>query len=319
MSAGYELRLILQCLSTAFAVHLFCSAAIYIFSPRIIRFVDRLRPVVALRFVLFFRTVPLLAALYAAIVITLPSYLRHETNTRSERVGLLAFLLASAAAGVWVRPIFRGTVALYRSAKLMVRLNRDARPARVASNEVWISGDSGPRVAVAGLVRPRLLVSQGALSLFSPDQLRMVLLHERAHQLSRDNCKRLLWLLLPDSLPFINLAASLDAVYKRLVEWAADDYAVAGDRYRSMSLASALVAFARYQTRAASDALVVSFVDDSATLTRRVDRLLNRRAEGTKPALKPALILAALITACMAAGHFANLLGVHELLESLSR
>ncbi|HEX4748958.1 MAG TPA: M56 family metallopeptidase [Bryobacteraceae bacterium] len=320
MSAGYQFRLLVQCLSAAFLVHLFFSVAIYFLAEHIIRFVDRLRPARAVRFLLFFRALPLIAAVYAAAAITLPSYLRLETNTHSERVGVLAFILAAAAVSIWLRPGFRSVVAISRSARLMLRLKHNARPSTLASNDVWISTDSVPRVAVAGLLRPRLVVSEAVLALFSPEQLEMVLLHERAHQLWRDNCKRLLWLLLPDSLPFVNLAAPLDPAYKRLVEWAADDFAAAGDSRRSVALADALVAFARHQTRASKYALVTSFVDDSATLTKRIDRLLNGPNDAVaETAAIPALGLGALLAICLSVGHFTNLLGVHELLESLSQ
>jgi Zn-dependent protease with chaperone function len=319
MSAGYQLRLLLQCLSAGFLVHLLFSAAIYLLAERIIRFVDRLRPAVAVRFLLFFRALPLVAAVYAGVAISLPSYLRLETNMRSERVGFAAFVLATAAISIWLRPGFRSLVAIFRSARLMLRLKRSARRSTLASSDVWLSTESVPRVAVAGLLRPRLVVSEAVLALFSPEQLEMVLLHERAHQLSRDNCKRLLWLLLPDSLPFVDFAAPLDSACRRLVEWAADDFAVAGDSRRSMALAGALVAFARYQTRACNYVLVTSFVDDSATLTKRVDRLLNRpNSAASRKAAMPALGLSILLALCVSAGHFTNLLGVHELLETLS-
>lgn len=319
MSAGYQLRLLLQCLNTAFFVHLLFSFCIALLAQRIIYLADRMRPAAGARLLFLFRLLPLAAALYAALTITLPSYVRLETNRASELVGPGAILLSICAVLVIVRPVVRSAIALFNSLALVNRVKRHAQPTALSSEKIWISSDSIPRVAVAGLLRSRVVMSRAALGLFSAEQLEMVLRHEKAHQRSGDNLRRLFWLLLPDAIPFFSFAASLEQAYKRLIEWAADDFASAGDTRKSTALAAALVAFTRYQTRASNCALVTFLGDDSAALRRRVDRLLNHRCNRvSEAAIAPWLALATAGVVCLTAGHFANLLDVHELLEFLS-
>jgi beta-lactamase regulating signal transducer with metallopeptidase domain len=155
--------------------------------------------------------------------------------------------------------------------------------------------------------------------IFVPEQLDVVLRHENAHQQSHDNMKRLVWLILPDALPFLSFFARLERAYKRLSEWAADDFAVGGEARRAMALAGALVAFARHQTQASGCTLIASFVEDKADLTRRVERLLAPRPQPTSrkylvsTVMACATVLIAIATLC-----YVDLPNVHRLLESLS-
>jgi hypothetical protein len=321
MSASYEARLLLQCLNLFFFVHLLFSCALLAFTPFGVSAAERVRPATGVRLLLLLRVFPVLAALYAAIAIALPSYLRLESNTESERIGVWGICFAAFSISLWIRPLIRTIRALSRSAQFVKEARQMAQPSNVASSPVWLLGNGGPRIAVAGLFRPRVLLSESVLRIFSQEELDVVLLHEQAHQQSRDNLRRLLLLLFPDALPFVSFAHSLDKACKRLVEWAADDYASAGDSRSSITLARALVCFARHQPRGSACTLATSLVDDTCDLARRVERLLSPRQtapSGARTYAACAVLIAASTVIFAAAIHSAGLPNIHRLLEFLS-
>ena len=75
----------------------------------------------------------------------------------------------------------------------------------------------------------RLVVSQSVMDTLSREEKEAALRHETAHRDSRDNLKKLLFLLSPDILPFASGLKSLERGWSKFTEWAADDKAVSGD------------------------------------------------------------------------------------------
>jgi hypothetical protein len=95
----------------------------------------------------------------------------------------------------------------------------------------------------AGLVRPRIYLSAGALQALGPDELRAVLAHERMHRARRDPLRLVSGRLLGEALFFAPAVRALVRSYDTLAELAADDHALAavgGDR---SVVASAMLAF----------------------------------------------------------------------------
>ena len=72
-----------------------------------------------------------------------------------------------------------------------------------------------------GVRKPRVLVSESAVALLSPDELRMALKHELEHMKSRDNLKRLILVF----CPFPGMS-KLESAWAQAAELAADDAAV---------------------------------------------------------------------------------------------
>jgi hypothetical protein len=319
MTASYATRLVLQSLSAFFLIHLVASLLIAALSPALVRMADRLRPCSGATLLLFVRLLPLALAVYATTAIAIPSYLHLEPEVGSERIGIRVVCLAIGALALFIRPALRTFTALRSWFNFERHLERRSHITNLSAAEVWLSRETTPRVAVTGFLKSRVFLSQGTLALFSPSELELVLNHESAHQRSRDNLKRLMWLMLPDGLPFVDLAAALQRAHKRLIEWAADDFAVSGDPHRSVCLASALVAFARSQNEACCCALTTSLVRDTADLTRRVERLLApaesplrlSRGIGTFVAIAAVLAFACTVP-------LSDLPGVHRALELLS-
>jgi Zn-dependent protease with chaperone function len=147
---------------------------------------------------------------------------------------------------------------------------------------------TAPLLALAGIVRPRLVISRGVLRALSAEELAAALRHERAHWTARDNLKRLCILLTPGILPFAGSSRTLERGWRKFAEWAADDRAVAGSARRSCALAAALVRVAR-MTADACWAIPISL--------RRAWIVCCERAPAQRvvPAPRPMLALSAIL------------------------
>lgn len=307
MTADYELRLLLQCLTCFFIVHLLVSAAVALYVPLNNLCAERMRAKAGARLLFTVRVVPLSASILATMAVALPSYIRLEPESVNERIGVGAAACALFAIGVWIRPLVRTIRALNHS--------------RHFKNAV-LTGDQ-PNIVVSGVLRPRVLLSPSIADFLTPNELRLALRHERVHLVSHDNLKRLILLMLPDPLPFINFGRNLDGAWKRIAEWAADDYAVVTEVRDRLVLASLLVRFARLQNRAATvSVLSTSLLEDHSQLEQRVRRLL-AGPRAPEPfgisQLVVSLSLALAAAAVLGMAHFANLPEAHRLLELLSR
>src|SRR5262249_50433237 len=79
---------------------------------------------------------------------------------------------------------------------------RNRRPARANANRAFQGASAGafagcrvlpveePQAFVLGMLKPRVYLSQGLLETLSPDDLRLVLAHEKAHARRRDPLRR---------------------------------------------------------------------------------------------------------------------------------
>lgn len=98
-------------------------------------------------------------------------------------------------------------------------------------------------LAVAGIWKPQVLVSQGALSRLADDELRAALLHEKAHVRRHETLRTALAAFLNDCTP-LSVPAAFSA-YRKAREFAADREAVR--ETHPVTLATVLVSFARFE------------------------------------------------------------------------
>jgi Zn-dependent protease with chaperone function len=312
MTPSYLVRLLLLSSASFFLVQLVAGMLIARMAPAAVRRAGTMRPRRAARFLLTLRLLP---AAFSAIVVALlcvPSYLRFEPRVAEEEVGFVCF--AAAALGAWIY-----AVAIYRTLSALIRSSRYVRgcggvESCVDGETVWIVKQSAG-LALAGILHPRLLLSESAMSQLSPDQLAVALRHERAHRASRDNLKRLLMLLAPRILPGLRL---LEQAWTKCAEWAADDQAAGGDADRSAALAGALVSIARLQAGIYMPPLVTSLIEADEDLSLRVDRLLEAPAMSESNVQTEAIAFAgvALLIGSIALNP-SSLRVVHNLLEHL--
>jgi Zn-dependent protease with chaperone function len=312
MILPYTLRLVCLCLASFFLVHAALALAARCLAPAALRFAERMRAQSAARLLLALRLFPAAVALAAVGGLCVPSYLSLEQEGGAEFVGFACLAAAVFGAAIW-------TISWARSLRAALRSHRYVRRCR-RSGSVWIADGMAPFLGIAGILRPKLIVSRSVAEALDPDQLAAAIRHERAHQSSADNLKRLLLLLAPDALPFLRGFGSVERAWLRFTEWAADDHAVSQDAACSLSLAEAVVRVARLGATAQASPLVSHFVAASVDISVRVDRLLSPTIEAaaTRPsriALGGAVVALPVVLLLLAQPP--TLRSVHELLERL--
>jgi Zn-dependent protease with chaperone function len=311
MILPYLPRLVILSLALFFLVQIFMSGAVSLLAPLAIRRLRRNKPAANLLF--FLRLLPTGLALLAVAVLGVPSYLKLEPEATMERVGWASLVAAMLGAVIWSVSIIRTWRAI-RSSSGWVRNCERAGVATAlpgTSLPILVVKNPSPIFVLAGILRPRLIVSQEVLDTLSSAQLTAVLRHEDGHRAAHDNLKRLLILLAPVS------STLLDRMWATQAEWAADDSGA--DR---LHLAEALVRVARIGAMPASPGMFSSLMADERDLSARVERLLESPTAGMHAARwTPRLIgVAATVTLLTAVTLlYAALPSVHDALEYLIR
>lgn len=276
MILPYYVRLVCLCCATFFAVHAMAWLAVHGVAVRVMeRFVDRIPPSTASRWLFLLGIFPPGLALFAVFGVCIPNYLWLEPDMAREAVGgaclgaawlgaILGLAAAAKAIGAWAR-----------THRYLKRCERDGTSTRLEPGDVeaLVVNQDATILGVAGVLRPRLVVSKPVLQALTAGQIEVVLRHEGAHQATSDNFKRLLLLLAPNVLPFVS-SRTLWSLWSQSAEWAADDAAVGGDRQRALALASALVQVAKLGIQPKGLQLQSALLEDDQNLAVRVERLL---------------------------------------------
>ena len=319
MILPYAWRLLCLCLATFFLVHLALSLLMRALAPWILRRTERMgtrQPASAAALLLLaVRLFPPAFAIAFVVGLCLPSFLAYESERGAETAGAPFLAAAAFGASVWALSLARSVRALIRSQRCMPR---GAATLAGGSEAVWLWEGSMPFVGLAGILRPRVIVSRSVTRALDANQLAAALRHEHAHRVAADNLKRLFLLLAPDALPGLPLFRAVERSWARFVEWAADDMAVAQDVGRSVSLAEALVRVARLGATPQLSPIVSRFAPADEDVSTRVNRLLNgpppveTRSRRFGPTLALAAVAAPFVAAIGAPG---SLSAIHELLE----
>jgi beta-lactamase regulating signal transducer with metallopeptidase domain len=324
MILPYLARLVCLCLAAFFLMHAALGLAVSALTPQAVRFASRMPPVHGARLLLALRLFPAAFALFVVAGLCTPSYLYLEPKGAPEEMGLACLAAALMGLAVWGQSLARATRAMVRSLRHLRQCREHSREIRLLGERkaAWVIEGAGPCVMLAGVLRPRMVISRGVVAALSAEQLSAVVRHERAHGASRDNLKRLLVLLAPGILPFASGFRNLERAWVKISEWAADDRAAAGKTRRSLSLAAALVRVARLGAAVSAPALATLLMADGADLSERVDRLLRpvrptARRGHREPILTASagLLLTGALIAVMA--HPVTLRSAHECLEFL--
>ncbi len=268
MTPSYLSRLLLLSIGSFFLVWMAAEALVACIAPAVVRRTAAMRPQPAARWLLTLRLLPAAFSAIVVGVLCVPSYLRFEPHLPGEQAGFICLAAAVLGFSNCGLALYRTLSALLRSSLFLRRSG--GREALFNGEKIWIVGD-GAGLALAGIVRPRLLVSERALAGLSSDELTVAMRHEHAHRASRDNLKRLLIQLAPSVFPRLR---KLERAWIQCAEWAADDRATGADPERSAALAAALVRVARLQSSVAMPALVTPLVAADEDLVQRVGRLL---------------------------------------------
>ncbi|HEV2221715.1 MAG TPA: M48 family metalloprotease [Candidatus Acidoferrales bacterium] len=326
MILPYILRLFCLCFASFFLIYAALSVAAWLVAPSAIRLGESLKPRFAARLLLVLRLSPVAVAAFVVSALCVPSYLWLEPDANAERVGIACCFAALLGALLWTTCLTRVLRAVFISLRFRRRCERESNATLISNPQahLLVVDTEGAVLALAGVIRPRVVVSRGVLQSLLPHQLEAAMEHERAHQFSRDNLKRFLLLLAPGIFPLSRGFAAMDRSWARFTEWAADDRAAAGDSQRSLSLAEALVRVARMETSSRTSLFVSCLIEDGRDLFIRVDRLLALETPAENAPRKMRALLAGIslvITGLVIAAMMrpATLYSVHRLLEHLIR
>jgi|HubBroStandDraft_4_1064222.scaffolds.fasta_scaffold07776_6 Zn-dependent protease with chaperone function len=147
----------------------------------------------------------------------------------------------------------------------------------------WVITDEHPQAFCAGLLRPRVYFSTGALELLDPSALAAVLAHERHHAIRHDPLRLACGRVLAAGLFFIPGMRRLVQRQDTLAEISADEAAVLTAGVERSGLASAMLSFSQASS---ADALGID--------PERVDYLLGERTQWRFPVALCLGIVAAL-------------------------
>ena len=265
-------------------------------------------------FWLALRLLPSLAAIAFVIALFAPSYWRYEPRA-VEDLDLSLTIGALAAALLIGAGVVRGWRAWRRAASRTRAWLRVARPIETAAGiPVYEVPIAAPMMALAGVFRPRLLVTRGVVDLLTGEELHAGIAHEIGHFRARDNLKRLAMRAAPDVLVSTRMAAAIEARWASAAEHDAD-CAGAADNETRCALASALVKVAKLTPLSTPIAEPISTLVDGGDIASRVHRLLDDDAPAASRVWPPRMVTALAIGATVALSYSTLLWLVHEATE----
>lgn len=280
MNFSYLLRLLSLSFASFFVLNAVLTLLVRAVSRFALAYCVARPPRIAARILFTMRVLPAALAALFVVGLCIPSYLWFEPAVTAEQVGPLCAVLGVLAAAACFISVARSVRVLFDSRRFnracASRHQKTRLPGLSAS--LFVLESPSPVLAMSGLLRPRLVISRAVLDALSSEELDAALRHERAHQASRDNFKRLLFLFAPDFFPFARTLRPIEHHWSRFIEWAADDDAAAGDSHRAVSLAAALVRVARLGSSPGLPVLSTSLLACNHDLSARVDRLLHPAA-----------------------------------------
>ena len=281
MTLGFLARGLVLVLAGHAVVSTIAAVGVVVLWPRVRRPLDASAVRFANRLFLV-RMAPLMASLAVAWCGLAVSYALWEPRTGDERVGPMSLTLAATGAALVASGLWRAGRSVLSSRRIQHRLLTCAQvPQPHVSVPAIVVESAFPIVALAGVFMSRLFVARTVVEACTADELRAILAHEHAHEVARDNLRRLTLEGSPDILGWMRAATAFDRDWAAAAELAADEAAAVHAPAR-LHLASALVKVARLATTP-PDALPASAFYAGDALTERVRRLLDAPVDAGAP------------------------------------
>jgi beta-lactamase regulating signal transducer with metallopeptidase domain len=272
----------------------------------------RVRPVADVDRLFALRMLPAVGGLLLTLGIVAPAFVRFEPPHEGEQAGPMLLVLAACGAFAIAAGLVRATRAIVRTHELRRRWlsESSAMPAFDGAMPAHLIDVPYPVVAIIGIRRPVLVISQRVTGGCSADEVQLIAAHERAHLRARDNMKRLLIDGCPDVLRWTSTGDAIASAWAASAEDAADDAATRGDRRARIALASVLVRVARMAVGNAPAPQLVSALVGLAGVERRVRRLAGTVPSARAPRLTLRVAIGAAIAGIIAAAQSDELLSV---------
>jgi Zn-dependent protease with chaperone function len=255
------------------------------------------------------RILPLCASVFITLAFALPAFFWLEGGM-DEDLGTLLFSVGAFL--ILATGCIRIVAAHLRASRLVDGwLAESALLNSNLSETTFCPRDSTPPLLLYGIRRPRVLVSEAAVSLLSPEELRVAIRHEISHLRFRDNLKKLILY----GIPFPG-TGTLERAWQEAAEFAADAAAVScGDE--ALSLAAALIKLCNLAPVQQPPAFTTGIVSLTALVNIRVHRLLAWNSAIARPAKVRwswvVILLATVGSSIFSYGH--ALILIHQLTE----
>jgi Zn-dependent protease with chaperone function len=221
-------------------------------------------------FLFVLRMFPLIAAALITAAFTVPSFLLLEPRTIQEPVGGIPLALGICGATLVILGIVNAVTASRRASRAISAWTRESEQVDCCGRvPVLRISQAVPAMTAAGIVHPKVLLSNVAEFLLTPNELQTALKHELAHVSRRDNLKKLLLQIV--AFPGMS---GLQAAWLEATEMAADDAAVASVR-DALDLAAALLKLSRFTPEGRMVDLTAALVHSPASaMNARIERLI---------------------------------------------
>ncbi|MCU1286087.1 MAG: peptidase BlaR1 [Acidobacteriales bacterium] len=324
----YDLLLIAITLGSCFLLHTALSVTSLLFFSLRQQRLQRISPHRAAQTFFLLRVIPTFLTLIAAAALIVPAFVRFEPASTGEPVPIPLAVLASISLLVLLGALQRAFSAVIQSHRVMQAWTSKAvrQTSSVEGLELYRCQLESPVIAVLGLWRTRIFVSEAVFEVLTAEELDAALRHEAVHASSRDTLKKLLLHFAPKLLPGFDLLRPIQQSWAKACELAADEQAVCSDHGRTLPLASALVKVARISCGSELPTLSAALMNQGDFLLgHRVERLVEM-SEGrsivptsSSAIAKQALLLSINVLLLTAAAYPQALSLTHEFLEVLVR
>lgn len=248
------------------------------------------------------RIFPLVISAFITLAFALPAFLLLERGAIDEDVRTVLFSICALLLLLW--GVFRVVVAQASASHLVARWIEGAHTLNAGATVPALQARQCPPLLLYGVSTPRVLASETAVALLTPDELRVALRHEIGHMQSRDNLKKLLFCIA--SFPGM---AGLEQAWQKAAEFAADEAAVS-NRDDAVDLASALIKLADLARLQDLPAFTTGLVNCTALVRLRVHRLLawDESSSRAVPRRWWSLLPLPLVIFCYTVAHYGQVL-----------
>jgi Zn-dependent protease with chaperone function len=273
----YLLLLIAITLGAAFLVHGTLSVLAVMIWQISRKYIARISPRNASQVLFWLRLTPFIATVIAALIFIIPAFLEYEPHSTQERVSVSMAVFALISLLIVFGGLLRSISAILQSNRVMNAWIKDSEeePTQLEGVSVHRCHHDSPVIAVLGLWRTRIFVSNQVFETLSSEELNAALRHEAVHARSKDTFKKLALHFSPRVFPAWDLLAPIRESWAKVCELSADEEAAAHDAQCTLSLASALVKVSRLSCPMEIPTLGAALMNNTESfLGYRVQRLL---------------------------------------------
>ena len=219
---SYLLLGLTVCLAFHFVVALVVSLCVAAAARRLRPRLAALEPARRAPALLRLALLPAGVGLGAALGLVLPAWLIYEPRERTESAGPVLLALGALGAVLLVGRLTAALLDARRTARLVTRWRAGGRELAGLPFPATRVVVAAPVAALAGVLRPRLLLSRALVEALEPGELEAVVEHERAHAAAHENLKRWLLRASPDPLALLPAGRRLRSDFEDAAELAAD-------------------------------------------------------------------------------------------------